>query len=402
LTYTPTILFAMSDTGGGHRAAATAIAAALEQIAGSAVKRDIVDLLVHSGVPFVRTLPDRYYDLSTRLLPLNDLVFELTDGRRRADTLLQMISLSAAPHIRRFLDATRPTLVVSLHPLASRLIGGARRAYRLPFRFVTVVTELVRLHAAWAAPDAELCVVPTGEAYQRMLKVGMPDSKLIRTGFPVHPKFAAYTGTQRAARAALGIDLAPFTVLVTSGGAGAGNMRDLVVALGRAYPQQQFLVVTGKNAALHTELQALNLGPNMRIYGFVDNMEELMAASDVIVTKAGPGTLMEALATRRPVIVTQAIGTQERGNIDFVLNYELGAFCPTVDRIIPAIGELLDPATYAATVARLANAVPRDGATQIAQILLDQLKEGPLRSDRWLPGAAALRAATADRIRNLF
>jgi UDP-N-acetylglucosamine:LPS N-acetylglucosamine transferase len=226
-----------------------------------------------------------------------------------------------------------------------------------------------------------------------MLKLGMPESKLIRTGFPVHPKFTAYDGTQRTARAALGVDLDPFTVLVTSGGVGGGNMRELVIALDRAYPQQQFLVITGKNTALREELEALGLRPNVRIYGFVDNMEQLMAASDIIVTKAGPGTLMEALAMRRPVIVTQAVGMQERGNIDFVLNYELGTFCPTVERIVPAIGELMDPTTYAATAARLAGAVPRDGATQIAQILLDQMQEGPPRIRRRLrlPSVAALR-----------
>jgi UDP-N-acetylglucosamine:LPS N-acetylglucosamine transferase len=252
---------------------------------------------------------------------------------------------------------------------------------------------LVSLHAAWADPDAELCIVPTDEAVERMRKLGMPENKLICTGFPVHPKFSAYQGTPYAARAALGIPQEPFTVLVTSGGVGGGNIRELVIELDRAYPQQQFLVVTGRNAALREELHALGLGPNVRIYGFVDNMEELMAASDIIVTKAGPGTLMEALAMRRPVIVTQAVGMQERGNIDFVLNHELGAFCPTVDRIVPAIGELMDPATYAATAARLADAVPRDGATQIAQILLDQMQQGPPRISRWLrlPGVAALR-----------
>ncbi|HET9223956.1 MAG TPA: glycosyltransferase, partial [Roseiflexaceae bacterium] len=213
------------------------------------------------------------------------------------------------------------------------------------------------------------------------------------TGFPVHPKFAAYSGTQRGARAALGIDPEPFTVLVTSGGVGGGNMRELVVALNLAYPQQQFLVITGRNTALREELEALDLGANVRIYGFVDNMEVMMAASDIIVTKAGPGTLMEALAMRRPVIVTQAVGMQERGNIDFVLNHELGVFCPTVERIVAAIGELRDPTTYGATVERLAGAIPRDGATQIARILLDQMREEPphLRRRLQLPGVATLR-----------
>jgi UDP-N-acetylglucosamine:LPS N-acetylglucosamine transferase len=390
---TPSILFAISDTGGGHRAGAVAISAAMEQALGDGVDRHIVDLLTTTGVPLFRDAPGLYDRLTTRWLPFFDFFYQLTDGRRRIDAVMQVVYLQAHRNIVRALTEARPSLVVSVHPLANGLIGNTRRKYRLNFRFITVVTDLVSLHAAWADPDAELCIVPTDEAYERMCKLGMPESKLIRSGFPVHPKFAAYSGTQRAARAALGIALEPFTVLVTSGGVGGGNMRELVVALDQAYPQQQLLVVTGRNAALREELQALDLGPNVHIYGFVDNMEELMAASNIIVTKAGPGTLMEALAMRRPVIVTQAVGMQERGNIDFVLNYELGAFCPTIERIVPAIGELMDPTTYAATVERLAGAVPRDGATQIARILIDQLHEGPPRIRRRLrlPSVAALR-----------
>jgi hypothetical protein len=122
-------------------------------------------------------------------------------------------------------------------------------------------------------------------------------------------------------------------------------------------------------------------------------MEELMGASDLVITKAGPGTLMEALVLGRPVIVTEAIGMQERGNIDFVLNHELGVFCPTIDRLIPTVADLMDPTTYAATVARLADAVPRDGATAIAQLLIDRLKLAPpVRTRRLrLPSVADLR-----------
>jgi UDP-N-acetylglucosamine:LPS N-acetylglucosamine transferase len=222
-------------------------------------------------------------------------------------------------------------------------------------------------------------------------------------GFPVHPKFSAYTGSKHEARAALGIDREPFTVLITSGGVGAGNLRELTIALEQTYPQQQFLVVTGKNTALREELRALDLGPNVHIYGFVQNMEECMAASDIIVSKAGPGTLMEALAMRRPVIVTEAVGMQERGNIDFVLNHELGAFCPTIDRVIPAVAELMEPDIYAATTARLVDAVPNNGAAQIAQLLLEQAQLAPphLRRRLALPQLDRLRQISKQRLRRL-
>jgi 1,2-diacylglycerol 3-beta-galactosyltransferase len=368
----PRILFAISDTGAGHRSAAVALDAALEQIAGLDTERQIVDLLARSGFPLVQDAPDLWDNVS-RWLPLYDLLFRLTDGRRRIDLLTRLVYLRARRNVLHVLEEARPDLVVSTHPLANRLISNARRTARLGFRFVTVVTELATLHAAWGDPDAELCLVPTDEGYDRLRRRGMPEQTMVRTGFPIHPKFAAYRATQREARARLGIDREPFTVLITGGGVGAGMLRELVLALDGAYPEQQFLVVTGKNAALRQELLALGLRPGVRVFGFVDNMEELMAASDIIVTKAGPGTLMEALAMQRPVIVTEAVGIQERGNIDYVVDRKLGAFCPTIDRIVPAVAELMNPATYAATSRRLENAVPRDGATQIARMLLEQL-----------------------------
>lgn len=397
----PTILFAISDTGGGHRSGAVAIKAALEQLVGDGVECHIVDMLATTGTPILKNAPALYDILSTRLLPFYDLLYRATDGTRRITVLSQIVYLQAHRNIVRVMEQTRPNLVVSVHPLSNRLIGNVRRAYRLSFRFLCVVTDLVSLHAAWADPEVELCIVPTDEAYERQQRRNLPPAKLVRTGFPVHPKFAAYSGDKQTARAGLGLETDTPSLLVTGGGVGSGNVRAITQELRRAYPTFQILVVTGKNAALRAELEGLGLGPLVHIYGFVGNMEVLMAASDIIVTKAGPGTLMEALVMRRPVIVTEAVGMQEQGNIDFVLNHELGAFCPTIDRLAPAIEELLQPETYAATVARLHDAVPSDGALQIARILLEQVHlDPPVRRRRLrLPSISALRRLGVQRLR---
>ena len=388
---TPRILYAISDTGGGHRSGATAIDAAVEQLAGAAVERQIVDILAITGTPFIRDAPDLYDQLSTRWLPVYDFLYRATDGRRRIEMLTELVYLQAHRNVLHVIKEFQPNLVVSTHPLSTRLIAYTRRSYRLPFRFMSVVTDLVSLHAAHAERTVELCVVPTDEAYQRQRAGGMPPAKLVRTGFPVHPKFPAYTGSQAESRAALGVQCNLFTVLVTSGGVGSGNLRMIVLALAQTYPQLQFLVVTGKNATLRQALHALKL-PNVHVFGFVHNMEVLMAASDLIVTKAGPGTLMEALVMRRPVIVTEAVGMQEQGNIDYVLDHEIGLFCPTVERMIPAVAEFLQPAVYAATVQRLKQEVTRDGATEIANIVLEQIQLAPptLRR-RWILTMGSIR-----------
>lgn len=375
-TTTPAnVLFAISDTGGGHRSAAVAIRAALEQAAGDRLSCEIVDMLRITNVPVIRNSPRIYDQLSTRWLRIYDAGYQLTDGVRRVDVLSRLVYVQARHSIIQTLRAVQPQLVVMTHPLPQRLIGSARRANRFPFRLVTVVTDLVSFHASWTYAGVDLCLLPTDEAYDLMRRRQMPEDLMVRTGFPVHPKFAACTFTRHEARHTLGLAADRFTMLVTSGGVGSGNMHELVLALEQRYPEKQLLVVTGKNAALYEQLRAEARNPHTHVYGFVDNMEVLMAASDVIVTKAGPGTLMEALVMQRPVLVTEAVGMQERGNIDFVVNHELGFFCPTVEQIVAATDRLTDPACYETTARRLIGAVPRDGAAQIARILLDQLDQ---------------------------
>jgi 1,2-diacylglycerol 3-beta-galactosyltransferase len=372
------VLFAISDTGGGHRSGAQALhAALLQHPQGRDIDYDTIDLITATGLPLLRNAPDLYDQLSTRWLPLFNLFFQLTNGRRRVDTIAQIAYLTAQRNIKRTLDEFKPDLVVSVHPIANRFIGHARATYNMPFRFVTVVTDLVSLHASWGDPDADLCIAPTHEGAQVLLNQGMPEDKVLFAGFPVHPKFTACTLTIDVARQVLEIDRQRFTVLLTAGGVGSGRLRELVVALNAAYPDVQLLVVTGRNATLRNELLRLNLPSYVRIYGFVDNMEQLMAASDVVVTKAGPGTLMEALVMRRPVVITEAVGMQERGNITFVIDRGLGAHSRHVRDIVQSVGDLMTPERHAATVERLNGAVPRDGAHRIAQIIIEQLGMAP-------------------------
>jgi 1,2-diacylglycerol 3-beta-galactosyltransferase len=391
------ILFAISDTGGGHRSAAVAISAALEELRGDALHCSILDVLRATGVPMVRNAPDLYDQLSTRWLRVYDLTFQMTNGVRRVDALSRVIFLQARRKLARELITAQPDLIVVTHPLVNRLVCAVRRTHRLPIQVITVVTDLVSLHASWTYPGVDLCLVPTQEAYRLMLQRGMRAERMLRTGFPVHPKFVRYARSRDEARRDLNLAADRVTIMLTGGGVGSGNLRDQVLHLEQACREQQILVVTGKNHQLYQELKARVRHPYMHIYGFVDNMEALMAASDIVVTKAGPGTLMEALVMRKPVIVTEAVGRQEHGNIDFVLNRDLGAFCPTSEQIVRALAELAEPQRYHATVRRLEDAVPREGAYQIAELLLDRLENeegytelGPRR--RQMPTLGGLRA----------
>ena len=363
------ILFVISDTGGGHRSAAEAMIEAVRQMDGDRAKCAITDLLRETAVPLVRNAPEIYGYCSTRRVWLHDLFFRFTNEPGRIDMLSKMVYEKSRDNIRRVIRENRPDLVVVAHPLTLRLICAARRDMRAHFPLVTVVTDLATIHASWACTESDLYLVPTWEAYQALEGYGIPSHKLVYTGFPVHPKFFVLQGSKSEIRRKLALDEQKLTVLLTSGGAGGGKVQQFVQAIETERPQWQTLVVTGNNKELRQELTQRPDAPQQtRVYGFVRNMEHLMLAADVVATKAGPGTIMEALALQKPLVITGAVGLQETGNIDYVSKNRFGLYAPDVQSLIRAVESLQTCAGIHSQTSIM------NGSEKIAEILLEKMQ----------------------------
>ncbi|MBP2636529.1 MAG: Monogalactosyldiacylglycerol synthase [Firmicutes bacterium] len=321
------ILFAMSDTGGGHRSAAMAINAAISTASDASCTT--VDFLRATRFPGLHKAPEIYDYCSKKHLWLNNLFFKKTDSVRRINTLTKMVYLQAGQHIERELAEIEPDIIVAVHPLVIGLMRLARERLQASWPIITVVTDLVTFHASWATPGADWYLTPTGEATNLLAKNGVSLQRIVHTGFPIHPKFAQARLTQTQARNELGIDSGKFTVLLTGGGVGAGGLGEWVSMLEKQCADKQILVITGNNKGLYNELKSKKMPSHINIYGFVGNMEVMMAASDIVITKAGPGTIMESAAMKRPLIITEAVGIQEIGNISYVEQNQLGYYCPS-------------------------------------------------------------------------
>jgi 1,2-diacylglycerol 3-beta-galactosyltransferase len=134
-------------------------------------------------------------------------------------------------------------------------------------------------------------------------------------------------------------------VLLVGGGDGAGGLQDAVRAISRARLPVQLLVITGRNKRLYAYLQRTksSLHVPARIFGFVQNMPEMMRASDVIVTKAGPGTISEALACNLPIVLSGYVPGQEEGNVDYVLRNDVGVMAYDSLELVDALRRLVKP-----------------------------------------------------------
>jgi 1,2-diacylglycerol 3-beta-galactosyltransferase len=251
-----------------------------------------------------------------------------------------MLRRKAAGYIR----AIQPDLIISVHPLMNDI--GMRLMHRAGLRvpFVTVVTDMVTIHPVWIYPKVSFCMVPTEPARQRALKYGIAEEKIMVVGQPVSLKFTQKLADKAVLRQKLGLATDRRTVLLVGGGEGFGRIFDIARAIARRVSVAQLVIVAGRNKILKTQLEEVNWEIPTTIYGFVDNMHEVMGASDILVTKAGPGTISEAFVAGLPLIIFDFIPGQEEGNVSYVKEHGAGAFAQEPEQIASLVREWMDPA----------------------------------------------------------
>jgi len=200
----------------------------------------------------------------------------------------------------------------------------------------------------------------------------------------VHPRFEDVSETKAEIRKQLGWPLDTTIALLMAGGEGGGKLLPTTLALAKSKLPLHLVVVTGRNGALRTKLNELapSLPTPMTVLGYCNNVPELMRASDLLVTKAGPGAIAEASVAEVPVVVYDFIPGQERGNLEYVRTNGIGVVALTsadvvrsVRRIVSNVGRLQTMRAHQNTVAPRGSA--RRIAALIASIALGDLQDAP-------------------------
>jgi 1,2-diacylglycerol 3-beta-galactosyltransferase len=157
------------------------------------------------------------------------------------------------------------------------------------------------------------------------------------------------------------------------GGEGGGNIYEYIVALSKGNLDIQLIVVTGRNQSLKKRLEenSFKFRFPMKVYGFTDEISDIMGASDLIITKAGPGTIREAVSKSLPIILTSFLPGQEKGNVDYVLKMQLGDLVTDCKRIVAAVHNIMQPETYSRHVSALQKENNPESVYDIAKLILD-------------------------------
>ena len=198
--------------------------------------------------------------------------------------------------------------IVVTHFLAAEVCGYLRRTRQISGKLVVVVTDF-DVHKIWLINGVDEYCVASAYTKERLIAMGVDAGKIFVTGIPLDEKFTQ-ARDKAATRRKLGLEPDLFTVLVSTSSFGFGPIEELA----EYFKGLQVIIICGHNEKLHGSLSARG-NPHHKICRFVDNMEEMMAASDVMVTKPGGLSVTEALANHLPLVFFSAIPGQEAGNV---------------------------------------------------------------------------------------
>jgi UDP-N-acetylglucosamine:LPS N-acetylglucosamine transferase len=319
----PRILFATIAAGGGHVAVARAMAEAIEHHYPGRFELRVSDYMKELGIVEL----DRFHKESWRRALRYPILARV--GQRIIDAFPRLTISVERRILRDFAKAAAanlkkdpPLLVVSNHGLITTGLAEARHRYGLAVPVLTFATEPFNISAYWGEPRADRLIIASEDGRRRLIRFGVPAEKMTIIGRPVRQAFLN-APAKHEARAHLGLE-DRFTCLVSFGGEGVGrNPRGLIRALLDSDVPLQVVAITGRNGALKKELKALGTN-GLRVEGFVENLAEYLAASDVFVGKAGPSSVYEALAVGRPVLASGYAGLNELGVVRFVEDRGLG------------------------------------------------------------------------------
>ncbi|MFA4842666.1 MAG: glycosyltransferase [Candidatus Omnitrophota bacterium] len=235
--------------------------------------------------------------------------------------LRNFINYSDALFTRRFTEfliQENPDFIISSHFLASQLCAALIRKGIINAKLITLITDF-GVHPYWIAEGTWLYAVAGTHAQEKLLTSGINNSKVRVTGIPIDAKFMAKYDRRSIAHK-LNLDPDKFTSLIVTGSFGIGPIAKIAGILQQA---MQVLVVCAKNNKLFKKLKNSNVA-NVRVFGFVDNIEELMSMSDVLITKPGGLTIAEALGIELVPVFIKGIPGQEASNLRILAKAGIG------------------------------------------------------------------------------
>jgi UDP-N-acetylglucosamine:LPS N-acetylglucosamine transferase len=303
---------------------AQALSHALTSLPDVDVKVGTDDLYLNLGRFPTSRFPWFYATVTRRFPRVWRFIYDVTNRPPSGPRYNWIGDIVGGPKLADLIAKRRPDAVVTVLPGTTGFLARSVLRSGVPANVEVVVTDWADIHLGWASTFAAQYTVPTANVVGTLTDVGIPASSVDMHGFLVREQFARVEqgpDAKRRARERLGLPTDRFLILAMAGTEGSPAALAHLGAVARTPLDADILVVCGRNRRLYRRIQRLKGANRIVPLAFVQNVADLMVASDVLLTKTGGVTLAEAFCCGLPVLAFDPLPGQEEGNARYVVAF---------------------------------------------------------------------------------
>lgn len=339
------VLILSASAGAGHVRAAQALEKAF-RASDNIADVHHADSLLYTSIPFRNVYSKGYIEMVNTSPAILGLLYDYADVPWKDEQRRLTIDRLNALALIRLINRYKPDMVVCTHFLPAEIISYLICKKRIDTKLAVVVTDL-DIHAMWLCHHYSNYFVALDETRAHMESLGFAGDRIVASGIPVDPVFQERKD-KIAMRIKYGLDPAQHTIYMSSGGFGVGRAEEMLAELSKVRHPVQVLAMCGKNKDMFERVSSLRYDlpsdTNLSIVpvGFTTDVDEYMAASDMVLGKPGGLTTSEALCRELVFVVVNPIPGQEERNSDHLLEKGAAIRCNNLPTLAYKVDSLLD------------------------------------------------------------
>lgn len=364
-------------TGGGHLAPARAVDTYIGKKHAASVETALVDGLEGAGRLARFLIEDGYRILQSKARWYYEFLYATNKFLPLARWNVWLTSRIITPILTKKFFAERPDKVVIFHFMLIKPTYDALRRCGLDIPVITVVTDPYTAHPIWFLKKDQRFIVFSEELKRHCIRKGIPEDRVKVFPFVLSEQFSHPPSPEKTVevKQRLGFLADTKVVLIMGGGDGIPRGRTILANLLPAAKGAQIAIVCGKNRELLRDAMAFRERgyPDLKVYGFVDFVYDLISCADVVITKCGASTFMEILMLGKIPVVTDYIWEQEKGNVEFLVKNKMGFFEHNLAKLPSLVDQLItDDAFYRSYHLNIVEAHLRNGTPEVAEWIVQQ------------------------------
>jgi UDP-N-acetylglucosamine:LPS N-acetylglucosamine transferase len=370
-------LFLYLKTGGGHLAPAKAVANRIKTKHKSNVEIELADGLSDSKRVVKTIIEDGYKTAVNKAAWTYELLYLIHKLSIISRFTATLVAYFVKPGLEKYILESKPDKIVLFHFFLIKPVFEIIETYNLGIPVITVVTDPFTAHPIWFLQKSQNYIVFSEILRDKCIDKGIDENKIKVFPFVLDSRFSNKVSEKKKLKIRSNLGFAPDSriILIMGGGEGMPRGKKILKKIIKRNMDAEIAIVCGKNMNLYNSAMKIRNKygiDNLKIYGFVDFIHSLLSISDIVITKCGASTSMEILLMGKIPVINNYIWEQEKGNMEFVCNSNMGILEKNTNHLPDLLDNLLrDNELYNSLINNIKKASIRNGVGQVSDYILN-------------------------------